>query len=221
MKEAFEIDAIRLARMVCDLPDDGLSVPLRQLARSVLAFSEQEDIPERAELPLPAKEKLAPIPVRMRWMIRYDMQEVLAIENQCFEFPWNEATFIKCLRQRNCIGVVCDHCECKVECDGCPVAGFMIYELHRSRLQILNFAVLPDYWGRGVGTAMVNKLKSKLSAERRTRIVLQVRETNTAALLFFKSLGFRATALLKDWYEDTTEDAVHMVCRYGAEVASG
>ncbi len=42
--------------------------------------------------------------VHIRWMIRRDMTEVLAIEDGSFEFPWTEDDFIRCLRQRNCSG---------------------------------------------------------------------------------------------------------------------
>src|SRR5438046_713436 len=34
-----------------------------------------------------------PLPVHIRWMIRRDMPAVLAIEQECFEFPWYEADF--------------------------------------------------------------------------------------------------------------------------------
>jgi ribosomal-protein-alanine N-acetyltransferase len=144
--------------------------------------------------------------VHIRWMIRRDMAEVLEIERQGFEFPWSEEDFIRCLRQRNCIGMV-------AECDN-RVIGFMIYELHRTRLHLLNFAVAEEYRHRGVGTQMLNKLLAKLSAQRRTRIVLEVRETNLPAQLFFRQMGFRAVSVLRDFYEDTTEDAYLMQYRY-------
>ena len=99
--------------------------------------------------------------VHIRWMIRRDMMEVLDIETQSFEFPWSEDDFIRCLRQRNCIGMVAEHDE--------RVAGFMIYELHRNRLHILNFAVAPEFRRRGVGQQMVKKLVGKLSSQRRSR----------------------------------------------------
>jgi hypothetical protein len=35
----------------------------------------------------------------IRWMIRRDYAEVLAIEARGFEFPWCEDDFIRCLRQ--------------------------------------------------------------------------------------------------------------------------
>ena len=54
------------------------------------------------------------------------------------------------------------------------------------------------------------KLAAKLSPERRNRIVLEVRERNLPAQIFFRSLGYRATSVLKDFYQDTTEDAYLM-----------
>jgi ribosomal-protein-alanine N-acetyltransferase len=141
-------------------------------------------------------------------MIRRDMTEVLEIENQSFEFPWSEEDFIRCLRQRNCIGMVAEHDE--------HVAGFMIYELHRNRLHMLNFAVASEFRRRGVGDQMVQKLIGKLSSQRRNKILLEVRETNLGAQLFFRRLGFRAVQVLRDFYDDTTEDAYLMQYRYRA-----
>lgn len=146
--------------------------------------------------------------VHIRWMIRRDMPAVLAIENQCFEFSWTEDDFIRCLRQRNCIGMVAEQED--------RVVGFMIYELHKNRLHILNFAVDEDMRRQGVGAAMVNKLLSKLTHERRNRIMLEVRETNLEAQLFFKEVGFRAVSVLRDFYDDTIEDAYLMQYRYRA-----
>ena len=96
--------------------------------------------------------------VHIRWMIRRDMPSVLGIENACFEFAWSEDDFIRCLRQRNCIGMVAEQDD--------EVVGFMIYELHKNRLHILNFAVHPEHRRTGVGQSMVDKLLGKLSHER-------------------------------------------------------
>ncbi len=147
--------------------------------------------------------------VHIRWMIRRDMSEVLQIENRCFEFPWFEEDFIRCLRQRNCIGMVAEHED--------RVVGFMIYELHKTRLHILNFAVHPDVQRMGVGSQMIAKLVSKLSFQRRTRVLLEVRETNLDAQLFFRNNGFRATSVLREYYDDTPEDAYVMEYRYQPE----
>lgn len=149
--------------------------------------------------------------VHIRWMIRRDMPEVLSIEKSSFEFPWSEEDFIRCLRQRNCIGMVAEYDE--------RVVGFMIYELHKDQLHVLNFSVRPDVRRRGIGMQMVNKLVGKLSQQRRNRIVLEIRETNLAAQMFFKNLNFRAVSLLRDYYDDTVEDAYVMQYRYKSENA--
>jgi [ribosomal protein S18]-alanine N-acetyltransferase len=143
--------------------------------------------------------------VHIRWMIRRDMPEVLNIESSSFEFPWSEDDFIRCLRQRNCIGMVAENND--------KVVGFMIYELHKNQLRILNFAVRQELRRSGVGSQMIAKLVSKLSFQRRSRILLEVRETNLAAQKFFRGHGFRAVSVLRDYYHDTTEDAYIMQFR--------
>lgn len=142
-------------------------------------------------------------------MIRRDMPEVLETERESFEFPWSEDDFVRCLRQRNCIGMVAEHND--------RVVGYMIYELHKTRLHVLNFGVAKLTRRLHVGTQMIDKLISKLSSQRRSRITLEVRETNLAAQLFFRQVGFRAVSVLRDFYDDTPEDAYLMQYRYRAE----
>jgi ribosomal-protein-alanine N-acetyltransferase len=149
--------------------------------------------------------------VHIRWMIRRDMPEVLQTEQESFEYSWTEEDFLRCLRQRNCIGMVAENGE--------KVVGFMIYELHKSKLHILNFAVHPRCRRIGVGSQMVAKLISKLSSHRRTRVTLVVRETNLSAQLFFRAQGFRATRVLRAYYEDSGEDAFLMQYSFAGDTS--
>jgi ribosomal protein S18 acetylase RimI-like enzyme len=96
--------------------------------------------------------------------------------------PKDEATKGKwpapplCLRQRNCIGMVAEHDH--------RIIGFMIYELHKSRLRGLNFATTPDMRRQGVGSQMIRPLVDK---QRRSEIMIEVRETNLEAQFFFRN----------------------------------
>lgn len=129
-------------------------------------------------------------------MIRRDMQDIHRIENALFcDQAWTEEDFVRCLRQRNCIGMTAENYEG-------DIVGYMIYELHRTRLHLLNFAVDPGYHRKGIGRQMIGKLVAKLSHQRRTKIVTEVRESNLSALYFFKSMGFLAVGLLKDYYQE-------------------
>jgi [ribosomal protein S18]-alanine N-acetyltransferase len=140
--------------------------------------------------------------VHIRWMIRRDMSDVLGIERKSFDHAWTEDEFLQCLRQRNCIGMVAEHQD--------NVVGFMIYELHKSRLHLLNFAVLPQYRRTGIGAQMVHKLYGKLATHRRSKISLAVRERNLSAQMFFRAQDFRAVRVMRNYYEDTGEDAFLM-----------
>lgn len=146
------------------------------------------------------------IRVHIRWMVRRDMVDVLRIEEENFEhFAWNEEGFLAKLRQRNCIGMVAEHQD--------RVVGYMLYELHKGKLVLLNLAVDPSLHRQGVGSQLVQKLQSKLSSHHRTRLHLEVRETNLAAQLFFKAMGFRAVRVLRGHCEDGGEDAYLMEYR--------
>ena len=142
------------------------------------------------------------IRTHIRWMIRRDMAEVLGIEKESFSHPWTEEEFLISLRQRNVIGMVAELGE--------KVIGFMVYELHKTKLHIINFAVAPQYRRRGIGQRMIHKLATKLSSHRRSRITLEVRETNIDAQRFFKAQEFKATRVLRGYYEDTEEDGYVM-----------
>lgn len=143
----------------------------------------------------------------IRYLIRRDMHEVLEIDRRSFEYPWTEDDLIACLRRRNAAAML-------AECVN-GVTGFMVYELTRETINLLNFAVDPEFRRQGVGHMMVEKLKDKLSQQRRRQIILAVRDSNVPAQLFFKSQNFKATSTMHGYYEGNGEDAIAM--RYGLD----
>ena len=136
----------------------------------------------------------------IRWMLRRDLPEMLDIERLCFDFPWREEDFIRELRKASIIGMTAERDE--------RIVGYMLYELFPSRIALLNFAVRPSLHGEGIGRAMMEKLKGKLSLNRRHKITVKVRERNLEGQLFFKHMGFAAVDVLRDHYDDSPgEDA--------------
>jgi len=152
--------------------------------------------------------------LNIRWMIRRDMLEVLRTEQDSFDKSvWTEEDFLRCLRHRNCICIVVEQGE--------RVVGFMIYELHAKKLNILNIAVSPGARRAGIGAAMVaTKLVSKLKQPQPTkdRITVVVRKTNTTAQLFFQKQGFTVMSTLPKFFEDNDEDGLLMEYKLEAEV---
>jgi len=139
-----------------------------------------------------------------RFMIRADMATVLDIEQATSQAPWREEDFRHFLRERNCIGMVAERDN--------RVVGFLLYDLRKTSYYIWNLAVAPPMQRRGVGRRMVEKMIHKLST-RRTVVGTEIRETNLAAQLFFKQCGFRATNILYQHYDDTSEDGYQMEYR--------
>ena len=135
----------------------------------------------------------------IRWLIRRDLPEVLAIERESFEFPWTEDEFLSFMRQRNQIGMVAeaDH----------KIVGFKLYSLYTGHLVVETMAVASRARGQGVGRALVAKLADKLSQQRRTHLTARVREANLDAQLFLRATGWQAVGVDREPYDDTTEDA--------------
>jgi ribosomal-protein-alanine N-acetyltransferase len=135
--------------------------------------------------------------VYIRWMIRRDFPEVLGIEAASFAAPWSEEDFVRVLRGRGAIGQV-------AECEN-RVVGYMVYELSKTKMRLLNLAVAVDARRQGVGGLLIGKLVGKLSAHGRRRIVVEVGEKNLDGQLFFAACGFRAVCVARRFYEDAQD----------------
>lgn len=75
------------------------------------------------------------------------------------------------------------------------VSGYIVatvmggYEGHRGWINYL--AVLPAYQGQGYGHKMMQAIETRLRDKGCPKINLQVRQTNTVVLAFYKSLGYQ------------------------------
>ena len=145
--------------------------------------------------------------VNIRWMVRRDMPEVLSIEIESFEFPWTEDDFMCCLRKRDCIGMV-------AEAKRNEIVGFMVYELRKTTIHLINFAVHSNWRRQSIGNQMMEKLITKLSQQKRQEITTEIRETNLSAQLFFRKCGFKATRTLHRYYVETPEEVYVMQYRH-------
>lgn len=139
----------------------------------------------------------------LRWMINRDFADVLRIEKEAFgKHAWTHQEFLEAAASRAVV--------CYVALIDGKVVGYLIRENEENRFNIINFAVDPKFRRQGVGTCLLDNVKQKLNAQRRSEIVLQVREKNLAAQLFFKNAGFLAKSVVKACYEDCDEDAYLM-----------
>jgi ribosomal protein S18 acetylase RimI-like enzyme len=76
--------------------------------------------------------------------------------------------------------------------DGDPV-GMLEIEHHPTELVIANIQVLPEYQGRGIGSAVIREVID-LAQQCSVVATLQVLEVNVRARRLYERLGFRAIA---------------------------
>jgi ribosomal-protein-alanine N-acetyltransferase len=132
-------------------------------------------------------------------MLTKDLDAVAAIELKSNEFYVSREELIKTLRQRSVVGLVAIEDE--------VIVGFAIYELMNRRIQILDLIVHWQYRKRGIGSLLIERLKSKLSIKKRTKLVAELRESRLDTQLFLKAQGFMATEVMRAYFLDTGEDA--------------
>ena len=138
------------------------------------------------------------LPIMIRYFVMRDMDQIMKVEQTSFSCPWTEEDFQQA-RCRNGVGIyVVEH--------GDKVIGYLVYQCHKKYIDILSMAVGPDWRSRGVGRKLLEKMIAKLSPNGRTRIKLVVRETNLGCHLFLKALHFKASKVLRHYYEDSDED---------------
>jgi ribosomal-protein-alanine N-acetyltransferase len=87
------------------------------------------------------------------------------------------------------------------------IVGFVVARtVAADEREILNLAVVPDFRQKGVARAL---LDSTLRAFRGC-VFLEVRESNSVAQEFYKSLGFKALSKRLGYYDSPPETAIVM-----------
>ena len=87
------------------------------------------------------------------------------------------------------------------------VAGFLVWRrLAEGEYEVLNLAVAPAFRRRGIARELLSPLLNLPGS----RIFLEVRESNHAARIFYKSMGFQEVSVRNLYYEFPSEAAIVM-----------
>lgn len=120
-----------------------------------------------------------------RYMIKRDYEEILEIEAESFDEPWGSAELASILKDKDnsVIGITCEYQE--------KVIGYYIYRAVKTKMDIIRFAVHPDYRRQGVGESIMSNIKNKLQYMKFKYASATIDEYNLEAQLFFRALGFK------------------------------
>lgn len=140
---------------------------------------------------------MAAIPVVS--LSKRDIAAVLAIEQKCFALSWSEAQLRAAFARREFAAFGLGRMQ---------LLGYISLYHISGEVEILNIAVLPPYRRQGNGIRLLRYALQRMEKKGMQRVVLEVRESNTAARALYARLGFVCVGLRKGYYADTGEDAL-------------
>lgn len=132
--------------------------------------------------------------VHIRWYIRRDLDDYINIEKECFKYPWLVNDFLRVFDNRKVSAFTAEYRE--------KVIGYLVFEIRKKYLSIINLAIHPDFQRQGVATELIKNLKTRLS-EGRTKMKAEVADYNLDAHLFFKSQEFKAIKIVPQFFDGT------------------
>lgn len=134
-----------------------------------------------------------------------DIEEVIAIENDAYPFPWTRGNFLDSLASNY---------DCWVMRDAdSRLAGYFLLMPAVDDNHILNITVRPDLQGKGLGRILLKHICALTRQLGMQSILLEVRPSNTRALAVYLHVGFKEIGLRKNYYpagENLREDAIVM-----------
>jgi len=128
---------------------------------------------------------------------------IVKIENESFGDPWSKKLFDDLLVNEYAVSFV-------AAVDDAEIAGYLIaYDLV-IELQILNIAVKGSKRREKIATKLFDAIFDYAKSENIEEFTLEVRTSNTAAIEFYKKLGFEIDGVRKNYYKNPKEDAILM-----------
>jgi ribosomal-protein-alanine N-acetyltransferase len=130
-----------------------------------------------------------------------DLDRVMEVEREVYDFPWTERIFSDCIR----VGYLC-----WLALRGRDVIGHAIISVTSGESHMLNLSIARAYQRQGYGRQFIEFLVGEARARRAHSMLLEVRPSNTAAINCYNSAGFNEIGSRKDYYPapDGREDAL-------------
>ena len=146
----------------------------------------------------------------IRSMTEYDLQPVMALETEAYNYPWTPGIMSDCLK----VGYHCFVYE--VDCE---IRGYIIFSTVLDEVHLLNLCIDPHYQNKGYGKAFLSWLMNYTqgSGDKKSgskTLYLEVRASNHPAIHLYESMGFNEIGLRPDYYpaKNGKEDAHLFAC---------
>ncbi len=130
-----------------------------------------------------------------------DIEQVMKVEHEVYEFPWTKQIFSDCIR----VGY---HCWLALQQQ--TVVGHAVISIVADESHMLNLSIKGKHQGKGYGRLFIEFLVDEARAQQVQTMLLEVRPSNTVAINCYNSAGFNEIGCRKDYYpaQSGREDAL-------------
>ena len=137
-----------------------------------------------------------------------DLSEVFKISCECNLGSWSEKDYRDELQRIGSVILVAELQTNKA------IVGFILARLsgllEAGELDIINIGILEAFRRQGIGEILLKKTLNYASEKNVDSIWLEVRESNSAAIKFYKKHGFIEIQIRKGFYTNPTDNALVM-----------
>lgn len=124
------------------------------------------------------------------------------ISEGCFSqgSPWTKKQFYSFFDQSHHCYVLSKHGE--------TISGFLLLSICFEEAEIELIGVSTEHQREGFGHSLLKEGLELLKEKKVERLLLEVRESNKSAQLFYEKMGFRELGRRKNYYHKPQEDAL-------------
>jgi ribosomal-protein-alanine N-acetyltransferase len=126
-----------------------------------------------------------------RTMTLDDVDEVMLLENEVYQFPWTDRIFKDCIR----VGY-----DCWLAFFDNSLVAHAVISVAAGESHILNLSVTKHHQGKGIGKQFIHFLLNIARNKRAQIMMLEVRPSNIRAINCYNSVGFNEIGCRKDYY---------------------
>jgi [ribosomal protein S18]-alanine N-acetyltransferase len=136
----------------------------------------------------------------VRQLVYADLPRVLGIERRAFPTPWSLAMFVLELSKPSGI--------CLAAIQPPALVGYLICARYDEVYHLMNIAVDPDRRRQGIARTLLDAMLDRGGHD--ANYTLEVRVSNTAAIVLYEQYDFRSVGIRRHYYSDNGEDALIM-----------
>ena len=134
-------------------------------------------------------------------MIENDLDDVIAIEESVYPYPWTRGIFHDCIN----VGYLC-----RILQDKGKIVAYSIMSVAVEEANIFTHVIHKNKQGKGYGKRMLNEMIRLAKEDAANTMYLEVRTSNESAIQLYHQRGFNELGIRNNYYpaEQGREDAL-------------